>query len=308
MELNNPFVLLEPKYFENEIYNVSWLLANGTYNGSNAIHPSAYQALLVENNTEIVIGSTVTLPIGTEYTKRGLSVKLSTDSDITDYDFVVNASDETFRLPIKVNLASGKAVVGNGMALGLTNGSQNFGIASSSGQHGYLLGMQNHYGEDVGYSVVSSIAASNAATGVTNDPTKSGIETSDANLYLYFYVGETVQNANLVNVGRIEEKLSNKVDITNTEWATSACMPDYSATIIPTSPFVAPCNGYLYAVFGSGQTLTMTITQPDGKSHTFDNNGTYANDMSNVIYPIAKGCTVVSNFPNVKYFYPCIGG
>jgi hypothetical protein len=133
LELNNPFILLEPKYFENEIYNISWLLASGTYNGSNAVHPSAYQALLVENNAEVAIGSTVTLPIGTEYTKRGLSVKLSTDNDITDNDFVVNTSDETFRLKINTDNTQG---------------------------------------------------------------------------LLYFYVGETVQNANLINAGRIEEKLA----------------------------------------------------------------------------------------------------
>ena len=47
------------------------------------------------------------------------------------------------------------------------------------------------------------------AVGITTDPTKSGLELSDSDLYLYFYVGETVQNANLINAGRIEEKLSN---------------------------------------------------------------------------------------------------
>ena len=48
--------------------------------------------------------------------------------------------------------------------------------------------------------------------GVTLDSTKSGIETSDSDLYLYFYVGETVQNANLINAGRIGEQLANKQD------------------------------------------------------------------------------------------------
>lgn len=210
LELNNPFVLLEPKYFENEIYNISWLLANGTYNGSNAVHPSAYQALLVENNTEIAVGSTVTLPVGTDYTKRGLSVKLSTDSDITDYDFVINTTDETFRLPIKVNLASGKAVVGNGMTLGITNGTTYGGVVNATTDADRLLGVQALYGESIGTSSVSgsSMSPNNVAIGITTDPTKSGIELSDQDLYLYFYVGETVQNANLVNVGRIEEKIT----------------------------------------------------------------------------------------------------
>lgn len=70
--------------------------------GNLSINPGAYQALLVENNAEVAIGSTVTLPNGINYTKQGLSVKLSTET-YTDYDFVVNPADETFRLPIKPN-------------------------------------------------------------------------------------------------------------------------------------------------------------------------------------------------------------
>ena len=219
LELNNPFVLLEPKFFESEVYNVSWLLANGSYNGSNAIHPSAYQALLVENNTEVAIGSTVTLPIGTEYTKRGLSVKLSTDSDITDYDFVVNTSDETFRLPIKINLASGKAVIGNGLTLGLRHkGVDGYGMQITNNNNVETLDASSDaYGKLTTDTYSSSGQIGTVGyVGVTTDPTKSGIELSDSNLYLYFYVGETVQNANLVNVGRIEEKLASLIAIVET--------------------------------------------------------------------------------------------
>ena len=50
--------------------------------------------------------------------------------------------------------------------------------------------------------------------GITTDPTKSGVETrlTETTLYLYFYVGETVQNANLIDAGRIGEALANKQD------------------------------------------------------------------------------------------------
>ena len=59
--------------------------------------------------------------------------------------------------------------------------------------------------------------AANKAIGITTDSTKSGIETSDNGLYLYFYVGETVQNANLINAGRIEEKLTLMADKTDVD-------------------------------------------------------------------------------------------
>ena len=68
-------------------------------------------------------------------------VKLSTET-YTDYDFVLNTADETFRLPLKTLYA---------------------------------------------------------------DNTVSGLS-------LYYYVGETVQNANLIDAGRIGEQLANKQD------------------------------------------------------------------------------------------------
>lgn len=253
-ELNNPYTLFDSKYVESPLYNISWLLANGSYNGSNAVHPSAYQALLVENNAEVAIGSTVTLPIGTEYTKRGLRVKLSTDSDITDYDFVVNTSDETFRLPIKVNLASGKAVVGNGnqIYLSQTAGTKQdtpIYIAGSSGQENLM---------------VDAIQNVNQYAALTSDPTKSGIETSPQGLYLYFYVGETVQNANLINAGRIEEKLSTKVDKFD---AYKHSIPDYTNTIqvgsanntIAFTSYTAPVSGLLNLGWGSMTNAANTI-------------------------------------------------
>ena len=174
IELNNPYSLFECKYADHELFNLSWLVSNGSYNGSNAFHPSAYQALLVEKNAEIAIGSTVTLPNGTEYTKQGLSVKLSTET-YTDYDFVLNTADETFRLPLK-----------------------------------------NHTADD-GNSVLT----------------------------LYFYVGETVQNANLIDAGRIGELVATKTDMLQ---ASGAGMPSsryINLTLGASgSTYTAPANGY----------------------------------------------------------------
>jgi hypothetical protein len=203
VELNNPFVLLEGQYFTAPVYNSSWLQSNSGYTGSLALHPSAYNALLIEQNPNVEVGTTVD-----NYTKRGLSVKLNTE-DYTDYDFVLNTTSQTFRCPLKLRKASGRAVAGNGMTLGLTNGTQLGGLARQSvyGTEGMTI-YQDNYGSDVGSQTSGSTLTTKLSVGITTDPTKSGIETSDEGLYLYFYVGETVQNANLVNVGRVEEKLS----------------------------------------------------------------------------------------------------
>lgn len=138
IELNNPSVLFDNKYVEAPLYNLSWLKSDGEYKPKTT-YIKPYEALIVEQNTGVEVGTTVDLPSGTKYTKRGLSVKLSTATDITDYDFVINTTDETFRLPLK-----------------------------------------NHSAND-----------------------------GNANLIFYYYVGETVQNANLIDAGRIVENIPN---------------------------------------------------------------------------------------------------
>ena len=218
LENVNGFTLLESKYSDKPLYNESWLLSNGQWN-SKAVYPTAYEGLQVEYNTEIEAGTTVTLPSGVSYTKRGLSVKLSTET-YTDYDFVLNTAEETFRLPLDtidhpINSTGTLPVVGNGMTLGLTNGSDYVGLAQSGGSTNRADMYLGAYGKDVGSSNLGTSGPA-GSYGITTNPTKSGIvadlTATKANLYLYFYVGETVQNANLIDAGRIGEQLANKQD------------------------------------------------------------------------------------------------
>lgn len=53
-------------------------------------------------------------------------------------------------------------------------------------------------------------------------------------------------DANLIGADKIEEQLADKVDTSNTQWATNACMPDYSTGVAITSGWIAPydCFGY----------------------------------------------------------------
>ena len=237
IELNNPFSLLDYKYSEYELHNLSWLRSEGQYN-SKAVYPAVYDLLLkIYNGTEA---------------KAGVSVKLSTGS-YTDYDFVLNTSNETFRLPIKVKLASGKAIVGNGIGLGLTNGESNFSITASSVNNLPYFRPSTGYGSNVGDLTDIPSIGDTFITGVTTDPTKSGIETSDSDLYLYFYVGETVQNANLINAGRIEEKLSNYTthNMVDGQWirkykklSTATAIGNYTLDL---SDYL-PNDGYAYEI------------------------------------------------------------
>lgn len=225
IELNNPFSLLDYKWSEYELSNASWLISNGAFH-SGTVYKSVYELLLKIHN-------------GTE-TKDGVSVKLSTEA-YTDTDFVLNTSDTTFRLPIKVKLASGNQVVGNGMTLGFTDGTNFAGSGSSSNDSSVRAYVRN-YGALVGSSSGSGDLNYSKTIGVTTDPTKSGLVLADNDLYLYFYVGETIQDANVIAASQVLTTLADcvkKSSATDRETVVGWGMPDYSAGIVVTSEFSA---------------------------------------------------------------------
>lgn len=239
IELNNPYSLFDSKYSDHELNNLSWLKSEGQWNAK-AVYPTAYDKLLkVYNGTETV---------------KGLSVKLSTET-YTDYDFVLNTTDETFRLPLKTKLASGKAVVGNGTSLQLTNGtvSGSLGYVTSGAKR---LFVSSTFNANKGATIADGLSSGDqTAFGVSTDASKSGLETSDSGLYLYFYVGETVQNANLINAGRIEEKVASLIP-DNSNLISSYGMPSSKYINLTLgasgSTYTAPANGYFACLLSIG--------------------------------------------------------
>lgn len=244
IELNNPFSLLDYKYSEYELNNLSWLRSNGQYN-SKAIYPAVYDLLLkIYNGTE---------------TKAGVSVKLSTET-FTDYDFVLNTAEETFRLPVKVKLASGKAVVGNGVRpqIRLSNGNV-FTLHATTANSGggtanrIVLGLEG--------IIANNQSDHNFTLGNANGES-TGLELSDSDLYLYFYVGETVQNANLINAGRIEEIKANKTDVDG-QWVSAnyKFLQNSVGTINVDLSSLIPKDGYIYELSINVMLVSTTYCQ-----------------------------------------------
>lgn len=189
-KFNNPHFFGQSMWSDVDPKNSSWLVSNGAYH-SGRTYGDYYKWL-----TDIKSGNK---------TVDGVSVK-SVDDEYTDYDWVVNTTDETFRLPLKTKLASGSAVVGNGMSLGLTNGTDNFGLitgAAVSNQTYYLGQSADAYGGEVGGKGATKSLSLDTWSGVTTDSEKSGIETSSNGLKLYFYVGDTLQDPALINAGGV---------------------------------------------------------------------------------------------------------
>lgn len=140
--------------------------------------------------------------------------------------FILDTANTRFKLARwKHNKYQATAPVkGNGMTLGLTDGTNNYGL-----EYAYYnttsYGLQpekSWYGKDISSTSVTppaQWAPQGAKLGITTDPTKSGIEaTLDTDdMYLYFYVGNFTQSAIEQTAGLNSELLNGKVDISSLE-------------------------------------------------------------------------------------------
>ena len=226
IEFNNPFFFGDYKWSEINIENSSWLRSDATFH-SGSTYADFYNWILLNKNNQI---------------DSGISVKTSTET-YDDYDYVVNETDGTFRLPLNVKGASGSAVVGNGKTLSMTNGTDIVGLQNYGST---VQALVDDYGTDVGSSVGTSITTVNKTLGVTTDSTKSGIETSSNGLSLYFYVGETLQKTNVINISKLQKRVNDLI-FNNREVIRGYLIPDYSAGIsISALPYTAQENGFVF--------------------------------------------------------------
>lgn len=304
LELNNPFTFGMNMYFKGEMDNVSWLKSAGQQNAK-ADYPDFYDWVLTNANAG----------------KDGF--KLSTASDITDYDFVVNTTDETFRLPLKNGqegvFASG--VKGNGITLGLTDGTTNYGVGIDfTTQAGYFLKTTSQYGQPVASTANNSIGVAKILAGLTTDASKSGIVvdiTVPTGYNLYYYVGVTVQNEGLINAGRFAEKLVNCLDKTSTSdkaLSVTWSAPDFSTKTAKNNntEYTAEFTGWLEVKTDDYNSNTYLTINGDRRNV----NGASDNQLNNTYtwMLLPKGTTykieygrIYSAETNYMNFYKCIG-
>lgn len=167
------------------------------------MQPSSLYVSSVDDgtNTETVAGYTITYYKAPDGHKIALAGQDNTAYLIyvatgVAWYYILDTANQRFKLPrTKHNkYADTLGVVGNGMTLGLTNGTDNVGVCCTTEQ-GSSYGLRanaSRYGTPVstgnfGLNVAGSF-------GVTTDATKSGIvaqqtQDTDQYKYLYFYVG-----------------------------------------------------------------------------------------------------------------------
>ena len=123
--------------------------------------------------------------------------------------YVLDTGLVSIRLPkLKNKLLSDNAVVGNGMALGLTDGTNTAGVNSFANSTG-LDPWTGLYGTSVGTAQSGSRVNANKAMGVTTDGTKSGIEVaSSIDIYCYVVLANTAKIPVQVDIDNITTELN----------------------------------------------------------------------------------------------------
>lgn len=221
-------------------------------------------------------GNVYTTAYNTLVAKVGTGNVKSVSDTYTDYDFVVNADDMTFRLPLKngqeVMFATG--VKGNGYTIGVTNGTEN--VAMGTDSNNVLKLWAEQYGT-VPVSTAISGTASKGTIGLTTDSTKSGIVLDTENITipegwnLYYKVANAVQNLEILDVAGVTADLNRKVninsDVIDGQWIAKTAILTEAVTAGVTAMDLSdylPKDNYQYEVllicaWGDNQTNDVAV-------------------------------------------------
>lgn len=164
-------------------------------------------------------------------------------------------SDDTFLVP-KLNpwhVGKNAPVVGNGMTLGLTDGTNNAGLYYSG--NSTMTYRPDVFGKPAGTSNSGSSPATAVSLGITTDPTKSSMiadlsENTNLRVMVQIATGATDQaletcTSVLADVSALKD--ASNFTATGKETVVGWGMPDYSAVVSMTSGSTAPKNGWAVA-------------------------------------------------------------
>lgn len=311
-KVNNSDYFGQSMWSDVDPYNASWLESNGSYN-ARTVYPDYYDWL----NSKI----------GQVVTANGGKVVLSTDT-ITDYDFVINQNDQTFRLPLlngeesfvgntSQTLSTADIVLGTPFTWTATkNGFMKFTCYKSETQVvlAYINGQNiNHTGLAVpagsttprpGFwlKVKKGDIVIIATESITLEHVGIGFIPAIGNGTLYYYVGDTVQDASLINAGAVLGQLSNKADIDASNFNASG-KSLLSGLGMPGSRYIdltlgasesrytAPANGYFLIMCSGLSYIDMYKPTADGfgKNDKIEDSGYFIRRF----VPVLKGETII---------------
>lgn len=226
IELNNPYSLFDSKYSDHELNNLSWLKSEGQWN-SKAVYPDAYDELLTEYNNSASTTETEG-SITFKRTPKGYKIALADQETAIDtkysthgiaWYYILDTTNEKFKLPrTKFGFEGLRTSVGDDIAESLPNikgtfdtGDRRTHIRGTSGaiyQNTVSSEKWAALSGDIGNTQGVAFNASRVSSTYQDG---APVQERATQMYLYFYVGETVQNANLIDAGRIGEQLANHI-------------------------------------------------------------------------------------------------
>lgn len=216
-QVNNVYSYGMSQYYKGTMNNNSWLKSAGQWNDG-TVYTGMYQWLLEQMNA-------------------GVSGFVASTATYTDYDFVVNTTDQTFRLPVLsnrilvekkedvdswYNLYSDGWLEQGGGIQPTTVGALNIQYLKAFKSIPYInmIRHSNYSGSATQAVYWCNLFTERTANGfqVYADSNNNDYIIWHAEGYadipqntgynLYYYTGDTLQNASLINVARIEEKLT----------------------------------------------------------------------------------------------------
>ena len=205
-QVNNVYSYGMSQYYKGTMNNNSWLKSAGQWNDGN-VYTGMYNWLLEQMNA-------------------GVSGFVASTAAYTDYDFVINTADQTFRLPLldgSEDLPSDRYVEIEDKTDGSTHTAPANGffycraVVNQAGGYAYVI----KSGTDLSYTTQSSTSNTTQAGFIPvskDDVVTLAVGAATVNYFrfiyakgngnLYYYIGDTLQHADLINVARIEEKLT----------------------------------------------------------------------------------------------------
>ena len=227
----------------------------------------------------------------------------------SDYDFVINAENQTFRLPLlngEEDLPSGEFLNWSGYVTTMEtdlpaapcNGYLAF-AGNATATSGYIYSDATKLGQGSGQTTAQSfrrdvifLKKGDISHCYINDVNGVGYLNfikAKGNGSLYYYVGDTLQNAQLINVARIEETLVTK---TNKVQAAEASMPSgkYIDLTLGASgaTYTAPANGW-FCLIGPTGSSTAGYVGNNIMGSTSSGSSSYG---MNIVLPVKKDDTV----------------
>ena len=323
IELNNPYSLLDVKWSDKLLNNVSWLRSQGQAN-SKAIYNDVYDLILREYNsgtdeTETVGGVSITFRRGSRTNIKVTTNKLAYDRILsatgTAWYYVIDATNETFYLPQSNGLLQFGGN-GNFVEAGLPNITGTIYYSRDNQYQGTSTLIDSWTLQETATSSQPGVSGSRSAiysgTGVFDASNvapiygkSNTVQPNAVKGYLYFYVGETVQNANLINAGRIEEKIASLIP-DNSSLIASYAIPSnkYIDLTVGASgtKYTAPANGWFCAYCYMTSTDAYLDMNVQGIYHVrIKDKAWNSTDVAQII-PIKKGNTLSLNHSGVSFY------